>query len=131
MLGTNAAGPHTLKYGSVKENVLSLEVLLGHGRWLTVKPHRLDDPNLAGLFQTHPSLEQIPDLVRQNKSLIQSRRRRVSKNSSGYNLFDLADGLIAGSSISPNCLSGAKERSPSRSMPRSNYWIDRVPSPQA
>jgi len=93
---TNAAGPHTLKYGSVKENVLSLEVLMADGGWLTVKPHRLDDPDLARLFQTHPSLEQILDIVKQNKSLIQSRRRRVSKNSSGYNLFDLADGLNRG-----------------------------------
>jgi FAD/FMN-containing dehydrogenase/Fe-S oxidoreductase len=96
MLGTNAAGPHTLKYGSVKENVLSLEVLLADGRWFTVKPYRLDDPDNARLFQTHPLLKQILDLVRQNKKLIQTRRRHVSKNSSGYNLFDLADGLDRG-----------------------------------
>jgi len=96
MLGTNAAGPHTLKYGSVKDNVLSLEVLLADGQWLAAKPYRLDGPDLAQLFQTHPSLEQVLDLVQQNKNLIQSRRRHVSKNSSGYNLFDLADGLDRG-----------------------------------
>jgi FAD/FMN-containing dehydrogenase/Fe-S oxidoreductase len=96
MLGTNAAGPHTLKYGSVKENVLSLEVLLADGQWLTVRPYQLDDPTLVQLLRIHPLLKQILDLVRQNKGLIQNRRRHVSKNSSGYNLFDLADGLDRG-----------------------------------
>jgi FAD/FMN-containing dehydrogenase/Fe-S oxidoreductase len=96
MLGTNAAGPHSLKYGAVKNNVLSLEVLLADGRWLTVRPHRLDDPDLVRLFQTYPQLKKILDIVHENKNLIQNRRRHVTKNSSGYNLFDLADGLDDG-----------------------------------
>ncbi|MCI0527996.1 MAG: FAD-binding oxidoreductase [Nitrospira sp.] len=93
MLGNNAAGPHTLKYGATKDNVLSMEVYLADGKKLTVRSYGLKDPVLKRLLTEHPQLQGILDLVRQNKSLIQAKKPRVTKNSSGYNLFALADGL--------------------------------------
>ncbi len=93
MLGNNAAGPHTLKYGATKDNVLSMEVYLADGKRLTVRSYDLKDPVLKRLFTEHPQLQGILDLARQNKSLIQSKKPMVTKNSSGYNLFALADGL--------------------------------------
>jgi FAD/FMN-containing dehydrogenase/Fe-S oxidoreductase len=96
MLGNNAAGPHTLKYGATKDNVLSMEVYLADGKRLAVRSYDLNDPASKRLFTEHPQLQGILDLVRQNKSLIQSKKPRVTKNSSGYNLFALADGLDQG-----------------------------------
>ncbi len=96
MWGNNAAGPHTLKYGATKENVLVLEVLLASGRWITAKEYALDDPQLKVLFDQNPEVKSLYDLVLENKALIQSKRKAVSKNASGYNLFDLADGLDQG-----------------------------------
>lgn len=93
MLGNNAAGPHTLKYGATKENVLEMEVLLANGNWICAKDYALDDPALAVLFKENSCLEKLYRLIRKNKDLIQSRHRKISKNSSGYNLFALADGL--------------------------------------
>ncbi|MFQ5598712.1 MAG: FAD-binding and (Fe-S)-binding domain-containing protein, partial [Nitrospiria bacterium] len=96
MLGNNAAGPHTLKYGATKENVLEMEILLANGHWITAKDYAIGDPVLEPFFDENPALKMVYDLVVQNKAFIQSKRRKVSKNSSGYNLFDLADGLDQG-----------------------------------
>ena len=35
MLANNSSGPHTLRYGAVKDNVLSMRVCLESGGWLT------------------------------------------------------------------------------------------------
>ncbi|HLG22584.1 MAG TPA: FAD-binding and (Fe-S)-binding domain-containing protein [Candidatus Manganitrophaceae bacterium] len=96
MLGNNAAGPHSLKYGATKENVLEMEVLFANGRWATVKEYRLDDPHFQTLILQNPFLGRLLDLVKENRLLIQSKKKKVSKNSSGYNLFSLADGLERG-----------------------------------
>ncbi|MFQ5588577.1 MAG: FAD-binding and (Fe-S)-binding domain-containing protein, partial [Nitrospiria bacterium] len=96
MLGNNAAGPHTLKYGATKDNVLEMTVLLASGRWITAKDYRLNDPALDGLFRENPELRTLYNLIRQNKDLILSHRKKVSKNASGYNLFALAEGLNEG-----------------------------------
>lgn len=96
MMGNNAAGPHTLKYGATKENVLEMTVLLTNGRWITAKEYGLEEPEFRRLLAENPFLEQLLSLIRKNKGLIQSKKRRVSKNSSGYNLFALADGLDRG-----------------------------------
>lgn len=96
MLGNNAAGPHTLKYGATRDNVLEMEVLLSNGNWVTAKAYRLDDPHFQKLLVENPFLRDLIELIRRNRDLIQSKRPKVSKNSSGYNLFDLADGLARG-----------------------------------
>ncbi|MFQ5544094.1 MAG: FAD-binding and (Fe-S)-binding domain-containing protein [Nitrospiria bacterium] len=96
MLGNNAAGPHTLKYGATKENVLEMEVLLANGNWIKAKEYKLKDPALESLFRQNPFSKEILELIQKNKPLIQSRQRSVSKNSSGYTLFSLADGLDRG-----------------------------------
>lgn len=96
MLGNNAAGPHTLKYGATRDNVLEMEVLLSNGNWVTAKEYRLDDPRFQKLLVENPFLRDLIELIRRNRDLIQSKRPKVSKNSSGYNLFDLADGWARG-----------------------------------
>lgn len=92
MLANNSSGPHTLRYGSVKDNVLALRVCLASG-WLNAQPLGLDDPALAGALRAHPSLQTILRLVQDHAPTIRARRPTVSKNSCGYNLFGLVDGL--------------------------------------
>jgi len=96
MLGNNAAGPHTLKYGATRDNVMEMEVLLANGNWITAKEYRLDDPHLQKILAENLFLKDLIELVRRNSDLIRSKRPQVSKNSSGYNLFSLADGLARG-----------------------------------
>ncbi|MBI4401446.1 MAG: FAD-binding oxidoreductase [Nitrospirae bacterium] len=93
MLANNSAGPHTLQYGSVKDNVLSLKVLVESHGWLEARPYDLADPRLEDVLAGHPPLREILDLVHEHADLIRAKRPTVSKNSCGYNLFGLVDGL--------------------------------------
>jgi len=96
MLANNSSGPHTLRYGSVKDNVLAIRVRLPQGGWLPAQSYAMSDPALSRIYSDHPTLRSIVELVNDHESLIQSKRPQVSKNSSGYNLFDLIDGIGRG-----------------------------------
>ena len=96
MLGNNSAGPHSLKYGAVKDNVLEIRAILADGRALTARPYPSDHPDFGRLMDQHEVLRAVYAMLKSNKGLIQQRRIHVSKNSSGYNLFDMADRLDEG-----------------------------------
>ena len=96
MLANNSAGPHTLKYGAVKDNTLSMEVMLADGSRLTARRYPLGGADLERLTAEQPWIAELIRVLKANRELIQSKRPRVSKNSSGYNLFALADGLEQG-----------------------------------
>lgn len=93
MVANNSSGPHTLRYGSVKENVRALLVHLPTGGRLQARSYGLDTPELSAVLSAHPSLRAILALVAEHAHLIQAKRPTVSKNSCGYDLFGLVDGL--------------------------------------
>ncbi len=93
MIGTNAAGAHALKYGAMKENILSLDMIDAGGNLYRLAPKPLspeEGPDLRSLPSGFSGvLERLPEWA----PVLRQKRRQVSKNSSGYNLFDLADKL--------------------------------------
>jgi FAD/FMN-containing dehydrogenase/Fe-S oxidoreductase len=93
MLANNSAGPHTLRYGSVKDNVVSLRIHGTDGGWLDARPYDLKEPGLDLVLARLPALRRLLGLVRDHADLIRAKRPTVSKNSCGYNLFGLLDGL--------------------------------------
>jgi FAD/FMN-containing dehydrogenase/Fe-S oxidoreductase len=95
MLANNSSGPHTLRYGSVKDNVDALKVCLTDG-WVEAKAFELESSQLRRLLTSHRALGDILALVREHAELITQKRPTVSKNSCGYNLFGLVDGLERG-----------------------------------
>ncbi|MEK9172032.1 MAG: FAD-binding oxidoreductase, partial [Nitrospirota bacterium] len=96
MLSNNSAGPHTLRYGSVKDNVHAIRMHLAAGAWLTAEVLADGDPATETLLNSHPALAETVALVRKHADLIRSKKPTVSKNSTGYNLFGLVDGLEQG-----------------------------------
>jgi FAD/FMN-containing dehydrogenase/Fe-S oxidoreductase len=108
MLANNSAGPHTLRYGAVKDNVSSLRVCLSSGEWIDAANYALDDPRLSALLSAHAALRDTRELVERHGSLIEAKRPTVSKNSSGYNLFGLADGLACGRLDLPKLFIGSE-----------------------
>jgi len=96
MLSNNSAGPHTLRYGSVKDNVQAIKMHLSTGAWLTAEALPDSDPATEALLNSHPALADTIALARRHADLIRSKKPRVSKNSTGYNLFGLVDGLDRG-----------------------------------
>jgi FAD/FMN-containing dehydrogenase/Fe-S oxidoreductase len=108
MLANNSAGPHTLRYGAVKDNVQSLRVCLPSGEWLDARSYAVNDAATAVLLSSHPALEQTWSLVRAHADLLERKRPRVSKNSCGYNLFALAEGLAKGRIDLPKLFVGSE-----------------------
>ncbi|MFN8672756.1 MAG: FAD-binding and (Fe-S)-binding domain-containing protein [Candidatus Sericytochromatia bacterium] len=93
MFGNNSAGPHTLKYGAVKENVLELEIILHNGKKIIAKDYDIEKSDYFFLINEHPWVEELVKLIKDNKEIITKKRLGVSKNSSGYNLLALSEGL--------------------------------------
>jgi FAD/FMN-containing dehydrogenase/Fe-S oxidoreductase len=108
MVANNSAGPHTLRYGAVKDNVQALRVCVASGEWLNARAYGLDDSQLAGLLTAHASLRGVLSLVQEQAAVIASKRPTVSKNSCGYNLFGLADGLTRGQFDLPKLFVGSE-----------------------
>ena len=93
MLANNSAGPHTLRYGAVKDNVESLRICLCSGEWADARSYALDDPRFSELLAAHESVRDTWSLVKKHAVLLEQKRPAVSKNSCGYNLFGLSEGL--------------------------------------
>ncbi len=96
MLANNSSGPHTLRYGAVKDNVRSLRLCLLSERWLDARAYGLNEPGLEGLLSTVPALREMFVMMQTHADLIAAKKPTVSKNSCGYNLFGLVDGLANG-----------------------------------
>ena len=108
MLANNSSGPHTLRYGAVKDNVAALRVCLQSGDWLDAKAYGLDDLNCSNLLKAHKPLHDLWSLLQDHAVLIAQKRPTVSKNSCGYNLFGLADGLARGCFDLPKLFVGSE-----------------------
>ncbi|HMQ01776.1 MAG TPA: FAD-binding oxidoreductase [Candidatus Doudnabacteria bacterium] len=94
MVGNNAGGEKTFKYGQIKNYVEQLKVVLADGNEYTIKP--LSEAELkAKLNQTDfegQLYKKIFELIQTNYRLIQKAKPTTSKNSAGYFLWDVWDG---------------------------------------
>ena len=108
MLANNSSGPHTLRYGAVKDNVTALRVRLPQGGWLKAQSYAMGSHDLSQIFSDHPGLGSLLHLVKEHDALIQAKRPHVSKNSSGYNLFGLIDGIHEGVCDLPKLFIGSE-----------------------
>lgn len=90
-IGTNACGEKTIKYGSTREYVKSLKVVLSNGEIITTK--RLSSVGLARKKQQQ-NLEgkiyrEVDDLIKKNRGILDKARPHTSKNAAGYDLWDV------------------------------------------
>ena len=93
MIGNNASGEKSIKYGATSENVKSLKVVVGDG----------NEYEFGQLTRTElmakkalPTFEgeiyrRITKLLEENRDLIVSRRTRTVKNAAGYALWNIWD----------------------------------------
>ena len=96
MIANNSSGPHTLRYGSVKDNIQAIRVCLASSSWIEARSYALTDPTLERLLTSVPALRDVLVLTQAHADLIAAKQPTVSKNSCGYNLFGVADGLTQG-----------------------------------
>lgn len=93
MIGNNASGEKSVKYGPTSSNISKLKVLLSDGEVYEFGPltvHELEAkkelPNFEGKIY-----REITKLIDDNWNLIDHSHPRVKKNASGYALWDLWD----------------------------------------
>ncbi|RYX94155.1 FAD-binding protein, partial [bacterium] len=90
MFANNSAGPHTIKYGAVKTNVDELTVFIPNGTKIIAKKYDLSSEEYSNLAKEHSWVKSFEKLIKDNVEVILKKRLGVSKNSSGYNLMDIA-----------------------------------------
>ena len=97
-IANNASGARSIKYGTTKDYVLELELVLSNGELIRTKPVPVE--LIPDEFPGRPgTLEEeiyagLKRIAIENKELIERYRPRT-KSSSGYNLFDLIkDGIF-------------------------------------
>lgn len=94
MVANNAGGEKSLIYGKTDRYVHELKVVLRDGKEYTFAP--LNKPELQNKLK-ESGLEgeiyrKIYDMVTKHDDLLKKTRPKVSKNSTGYNLWDVWDG---------------------------------------
>ncbi len=90
-LANNSSGEKTLKYGPMRNYVAGLRAVLHNGD--VIETFRLNKKELKQK-KKQGDLEgelytRIDDLIENNRALIEKARPGVSKNSAGYNLWDI------------------------------------------
>ena len=90
-ISNNSAGEKTIKYGSTRNYIDSLRVVLSNGD--LIETHRLTKRELR-LKKKQRDFEgqiyrKIDDIIEVNKALIEESRPKTSKNSAGYDIWDI------------------------------------------
>jgi len=93
MIANNAGGELELTYGPIDKYLLELSVILSDGNEYIFKSltkeglnKKLTQKDFEGKVYS-----QIYDLIQENKSLIQKSKPSTSKNSTGYEIWNVAD----------------------------------------
>ncbi len=96
VLAVDAAGSHWPIYGSARDHILSMQVVLADGQVIQAGQHDVDDPVAAS---TQPAGQQlvgrIAQLIRREERLIAEHPSRAVLDRCGYQLHDvLQDGRL-------------------------------------
>ena len=80
MVANNSGGPHSGKFGSTKQHVIDIGLILASGEY--IKTSRWEDSNHKDIFVN------ISNLIRNNYDEIMKEMPLTNCNASGYNVFD-------------------------------------------
>lgn len=119
MIANNAGGEKTLRYGKTEDYVAELDMVLADGHTYTFRPlsmrgleAKLNQRDFEGRLY-----RKLYGLVQSHHDLLAEAKPRVTKNSSGYSLWNVWDGhhfdvtkLIAGSQGTLGIITRAKLR---------------------
>ena len=93
MVANNAGGEKSLEFGKTINFVNQLQVVLADGNEYTLKPLTKTQLDVKMKEKTYEGMlyKKIFDLADKNYDLIKNARPKVSKNSMGYNIWDVWD----------------------------------------
>ncbi len=93
MVGNNAGGEQSLRFGNTEESVLEMKVVFADGKEYVVKPlskRELDIKMEQGDYEGE-LYRQTYELIENNYDTIKNARPKTNKNSMGYNLWSVWD----------------------------------------
>jgi FAD/FMN-containing dehydrogenase len=93
MLGNNASGEQSIKYGPTSDNVKSVKVVLSDGNEYAFGPltrRELEEKKLLSTFEGE-IYRRVTKLLDENAFTVKTSHPRTVKNASGYQLWDLWD----------------------------------------
>ena len=96
MVGHNASGYRSVKYGQTRDHVQGLKVLLADGTSLDAHDVPLDSAEWRELVGHAEGLERVRREMDAHRDAILSSRRPIRKHSSGYELVGLVESLARG-----------------------------------
>jgi FAD/FMN-containing dehydrogenase len=93
MVSNNSGGEKSLEYGKTEDYVTKLRVVLADGKSYTIEPLRREDLNAqkARKDLLGKITKELFELVDKNYDQIKAAKPHVTKNSTGYNLWDVWD----------------------------------------
>ncbi len=94
MFGNNSAGERTLKYGQMENYILESKVVFADGNEYIVKPLNQEELNkkiIQNDFEGNV-YKNIFNLIKENEEEIKNAKPNVSKNSSGYYVWNVTSG---------------------------------------
>ena len=93
MIANNSSGPHAVKYGTTRNHVNALELILSNGEIIhTSKKIALG--NNTSTFSPAGTMEEaiyqkVPECINKYEEYLEQERPFVTKNSCGYSIWDL------------------------------------------
>lgn len=88
MYGNNSAGERTLKYGKTEDYVIEAKIVFADGIEKVVKPISFKEiPGQGKIY------ENIYNLIKQNQEEIKRAKPNVHKNSAGYYIWNVIQGI--------------------------------------
>ncbi len=96
MIGHNASGYASVKYGQTRDYVLGLRVALADGTVLEARDVPLDGAAWANIVRRVPALESVRRILQDHRTAILASRRPVRKHACGYDLAHLVGSLDRG-----------------------------------
>src|SRR3989441_2449517 len=96
MVGHNASGDRSVKYGPTGDHIPAFQVVLADGASVRRHDVRLDRSEWAEVNHRAEALERVRREIDENREAILSSPRPIRKHSCGYNLSGLAESIARG-----------------------------------
>lgn len=93
MVSNNSGGEKSLEYGKTENFVTSLDMVLADGKSYKIKPmsQKELESQMAGKDFYSKAIKQLYELLDKNYDKVRAAKPKVTKNSTGYNLWDVWD----------------------------------------